>query len=34
VVANPLGYAGKGEQARFVAQFTVDTAQDQTETGS
>ena len=34
VVANPLGYAGKGEQARFVAQFTVDAAQDQTETGS
>jgi Icc-related predicted phosphoesterase len=24
VVANPLGYAGKGEQARFVAQCTVD----------
>ena len=23
VVANPLGYAGKGEQARFVAQYTV-----------
>ncbi len=34
VVANPLGYAGKGEQARFVAQFTVDAAQDQGETGS
>ena len=34
VVANPLGYAGKGEQARFVAQFTVDAAQDQPETGS
>ena len=23
VLANPLGYAGKGEQARFVAQFTL-----------
>jgi len=28
VLANPLGYAGKGEQARFVAQFTVDAAHD------
>jgi Calcineurin-like phosphoesterase len=27
VVANPLGYAGKGEQARFVPQFTLDVPQ-------
>lgn len=27
VVANPLGYAGKGEQARFVAQCTLDVPQ-------
>ena len=34
VVANPLGYAGKGEQARFVAQRTLDVPQNRSAHGA